>query len=1053
MFGYIPTIIIAISCAVFVLYLVIRNMSEQHSYQIRQLRIEIQLLKSEIISLLTKHPTSESIAAQQQDSIEISESEIISTAIESEPITIDPVNSADSNTSLTQEQEIDTNKHLDNKEIEPIQVNNLANEGEQILHSQAMSLDNATLVSENNSFSHQETKLEKQSIQSTLADEAEILYQNEWHINPEESEALKAESLSQPQNQETQLQHPTWFKTQFDRVKNWFFAGNWPVNIGILIFLIGIGALLRYLIQTGILDISISARLAGVGAVGVAGLFMGWRTRLSKPVFGLALQGGSVGVLLLVVFAASRLYEVMSVEIAFGLTVLILAASILMSLKQNALVLVAFAICAAYSAPLWLSTGSNNFIGLFSYYALINVAVVIMAVFRSWPLLNTIGYLFNAVVASLWAHYNYITDNFIIIQFFIALFFLFFTIIPIIYSKRIPLNLLFEDKKVNWVAIHSYLLMLITPGIVVIWEHRLFQMGLPLENIDPQLLLASIIWLIAAIQFALGYVQLKQPEHKEQGKIYYWLALGLATIAVPIAFSKDISGILFIAEGVMLYYIAAKALPKTIKNILIVLGLVLHSIAMMLIFESFTLTTLASFSIIEKRSLTDYLLTFSLALGMAISLHAINKQRITLSTQTPPSQLSHVIFNIYSSMAFILGLCSVTALVQYKLPVVHSVEIMALIFTSLTIVLYILTVKYWPSIKNAYSLTSFTFWSLFGYSIYTLFVQFDILDQSSSDSLPSKLTLINFILVPLGLGYLIILRSKYSSMVLPNKQKWHNISHGLNQTLFVLIISFVFYRAMIVLIDLLTLVNDEWLIAFILLPIAFMGYYLVLLTTKEKLKAFLPPKLMHTSLLIIWAGIAAICFYARLYSEGVNDPLVWIPLLNPVELPQLALGVGLLLSLRYFMMHIIYPKGMDDKLTKTMTASFYSIAGVAIFLFIQIVLIRMTYHWLLIEDIHWLSIDMFKRSQIQATLTLYWSVLAIAFWMYGAKKSNKSIWIIGAVLFGMALCKLLFIDRQHLGALPGIISFIVYGLFCVIIGYFLPLPKTNKANQSDTALQ
>ncbi|KAG1577895.1 hypothetical protein G6F46_015822 [Rhizopus delemar] len=42
-------------------------------------------------------------------------------------------------------------------------------------------------------------------------------------------------------------------------------------------------------------------------------------------------------------------------------------------------------------APLWLSTGSGNHVGLFSYYAVLNAGIFAIAWFRPWRALNLLG--------------------------------------------------------------------------------------------------------------------------------------------------------------------------------------------------------------------------------------------------------------------------------------------------------------------------------------------------------------------------------------------------------------------------------------------------------------------------------------------------------------------------------------------------------------------------------------------------------------------------------------------------------------------------------------
>ena len=47
---------------------------------------------------------------------------------------------------------------------------------------------------------------------------------------------------------------------------------------------------------------------------------------------------------------------------------------------------------------------------------------------------------------------------------------------------------------------------------------------------------------------------------------------------------------------------------------------------------------------------------------------------------------------------------------------------------------------------------------------------------------------------------------------------------------------------------------------------------------------------------------------------------------------------------------------------------------------------------------------------------------------------------------GAVLLKLVLLDRQHLGNLWGIASFMGYGLLCVVVGYLAPAPPRERAS-------
>src|SRR5690606_23603459 len=101
------------------------------------------------------------------------------------------------------------------------------------------------------------------------------------------------------------------------RLVRWFTTGNVIAKVGMLVLLAGVAALLKYASDQGWLSVPIGWRLAGVAAAALAGLAFGWRQRGTRRVFALTLQGGAIGVLLLVVYAAFQLYGLLPVAPAF----------------------------------------------------------------------------------------------------------------------------------------------------------------------------------------------------------------------------------------------------------------------------------------------------------------------------------------------------------------------------------------------------------------------------------------------------------------------------------------------------------------------------------------------------------------------------------------------------------------------------------------------------------------------------------------------------------------------------------------------------------------
>ena len=117
------------------------------------------------------------------------------------------------------------------------------------------------------------------------------------------------------------------------------------------------------------------------------------------------------------------------------------------------------------------------------------------------------------------------------------------------------------------------------------------------------------------------------------------------------------------------------------------------------------------------------------------------------------------------------------------------------------------------------------------------------------------------------------------------------------------------------------------------------------------------------------------------------------------------------------------------------------LAGVLLWALLSTVVLRAVHHW---SGVEW-SAALWHDGTAQAGLTLLWSVLGMAAWIAGSRRGERGTWLAGAALMGLVLAKLVLVDWQDLGNLPGILSFIAYGLLCLAVGYFAPAPPRRDA--------
>ncbi len=210
-------------------------------------------------------------------------------------------------------------------------------------------------------------------------------------------------------------------------IKAWLFGGNTIVKAGVGILFIGLAFLAKFASEH--VQVPVEMRLAGIAAVAVALLVVGWRLRLSRPGYAQVLQGGAVAVLYLTLFVAFRFYGVLAVTPVFAMMVAVAALSAALAVLQNARVLAVIGALGGFAAPLLISTGSGNHVALFSYYLVLDLGIAAVAWHRTWRSLNLIGFLGTFIVGTAWGVLKYRPEHYVSSQLFLIAFFVLFVAI------------------------------------------------------------------------------------------------------------------------------------------------------------------------------------------------------------------------------------------------------------------------------------------------------------------------------------------------------------------------------------------------------------------------------------------------------------------------------------------------------------------------------------------------------------------------------------------------------------------------------------------------
>ncbi len=334
---------------------------------------------------------------------------------------------------------------------------------------------------------------------------------------------------------------PNVLERGIERVKQWFTSGNVPVKVGMLVLLAGVAALLKYASDQGWLSVPIAVRLAGIAAAALAALVFAWRKRESHRSFALALQGGAIGVLLLTVFAAFKNHGLIDALPAFAASVVLIAGLCVMAVAQESRTLAVLGVLAGFMAPIWLSDGSGNHVGLFSYYALLNAGIFAIAWVRPWRILNLLGFAFTWGIGTAWGVLQYSPAKFASTEPFLLLFFGFYLLLPLLYARKAATA---GSARIDGCLLFG------TPLVAFSLQAALLQ--------GERMPLALCALGVAALYAVLARVLLGRERLHTLAQGYAILAVGFATLAVPLALSAKATASVFALEGAGLVWLGLR---------------------------------------------------------------------------------------------------------------------------------------------------------------------------------------------------------------------------------------------------------------------------------------------------------------------------------------------------------------------------------------------------------------------------------------------------------------------------------------------------------------
>lgn len=179
-----------------------------------------------------------------------------------------------------------------------------------------------------------------------------------------------------------------------------FIGENLMNKIGIAILVLGISFFVKYAIdrdwinETGRVAIGF---FCGSILIAVAHLL-----HKNYRSFSSVLVGGGLAVFYFTTAYAFREYELMGQTTAFIVMVIITFFAIVLSVLYDRIELGIISAIGGFITPFLVSTGTGNYIVLFTYLSILNAGLIALAYYKRWRVLNFISFIFTSCIFAGW---------------------------------------------------------------------------------------------------------------------------------------------------------------------------------------------------------------------------------------------------------------------------------------------------------------------------------------------------------------------------------------------------------------------------------------------------------------------------------------------------------------------------------------------------------------------------------------------------------------------------------------------------------------------------
>jgi uncharacterized membrane protein len=400
----------------------------------------------------------------------------------------------------------------------------------------------------------------------------------------------------------------------------------WLNRVGIAAMLIGVAYFLKFAFENN--WIGPGGRI-GIGLLcGIALILWSERFRTrGHAAFSYSLKAVGIGTLYLSLWGAFQVYHLIPASAAFLAMTIVTASTIALALSQDAELLATAAMVGGFVTPALLSTGQNHEAVLFCYVALLDLAILLMAVVKPWRRLLWGSFAGTIVLSLGWYSVYYTREQRPLTVFFAALFAAIFATVPL--AARYERSTRFSGPSITLTLLPLMNAVIFFLALYVMYENEK----------------ATLTWFalgLGAVYLGISTLFKKRfpgDDVSEINLLHVAIAIAFITIAIPLKLEAQWITISWLIESATLLWISV----RTKTNFLRYLAVAALSLG---IFRLLVYDQLHANTLIFNARFASYAVAIAVLAGIA----TLGKQHAA-ENERPFLQLAVVALNLLALLA------------------------------------------------------------------------------------------------------------------------------------------------------------------------------------------------------------------------------------------------------------------------------------------------------------------------------------------------------------------------------------------------------------------